>query len=51
MAQDRRREELLREDPGPLLDPAGGPLGEELLGIYDPDAPDEDDEAGDDIEA
>ena len=38
------RKDLEAQDPGPLLDPAGGPPGEELLGIYDPDAPDEDDE-------
>jgi hypothetical protein len=32
-------EELRKEDAGPLLDPAGGPPGERLLGIADEEEP------------
>jgi hypothetical protein len=40
-------EDILKQDPGPRLDPAGGPPGEELLGIAD-DVPEDDDEDWDD---
>ena len=43
----RDKPRIESQDPGPLLDPAGGPPGEELLGIYDETAPDQDDEGWD----
>ena len=32
---ERSVEDIEKEDPGPLLDPAGGPLDEGLIGIYE----------------
>jgi hypothetical protein len=35
----RSVEDIEQEDPGELLDPAGGPPDEGLVGIYDGDDP------------